>query len=250
MKYLALTLTLVLLSSTFSSAGHRGWSWGWWMPKPPKAWEKPERPEKPETPEGEAQERPERPEKPEAPEGEEGKVFGNGNLPEFLVKYDLNEDGVLDEEEKQAAKDARKERAKERRSKWDADEDGKISKEEREAARDALRAKIEEKRLERFAEVDTDGNGSLSAEEFGAIGSIERLAKRSPKSVARIFDRLDDDENEGISADEFTLHLKHCRHHKGKGWGWGKRPKGDKGDKVEDNGEEPAEDNGEEPAAE
>ena len=110
MKYLALTLTLVLLSSTFSSAGLRGWSWGWWMPKPPTAWEKPERPERPEkperpeTPEGEAQERPERPEKPEAPEGEEGKVFGNGNLPEFLVKYDLNEDGVLDEEEKQAAK--------------------------------------------------------------------------------------------------------------------------------------------------
>ena len=48
MKYLALTLTLVLLSSTFSSAGLRGWSWGWWMPKPPTAWEKPERPERPE----------------------------------------------------------------------------------------------------------------------------------------------------------------------------------------------------------
>ena len=77
----------------------------------------------------------------------------------------------------------------------------------------------------------------------------------SPKSIARIFDRLDDDENEGISADEFTLHLKHCRHHKGKGWGWGKRPKGDKDEDngeepAEDNGEEPAEDNGEEPAAE
>ena len=142
-------------------------------------------------------------------------------------------------------------------------EDGKISKEEREAARDALRAKIEEKRLARFAEVDTDGDGSLSADEFGAIGSIERLAKWSPKSIARIFARLDDDENEGISADEFTLHLRHCRHHKGKGWGWGKRPKGDKDDDngeepaddngeepAEDNGEEPAEDNGEEPAAE
>ena len=243
MKYLALILTLVLLTSTFSSAGHRGWSWGWWMPKPPKSWEKPERPErpekpegedeekperpeKPEAPEGDAQERPERPEKPEAPEGEEGKVFGNGNLPEFLVKYDLNEDGVLDEEEKQAAKDARKERAKERRSKWDTDEDGEISKEEREAARDALRAKIEEKRLARFAEVDTDGDGSLSAEEFGAIGSIKRLGKWSPTSIERIFARLDDDENEGISADEFTLHLKHCRHHKGKGRGKG--PKRDK----------------------
>ena len=64
MKYLALTLTLVLLSSTFSSAGLRGWSWGWWMPKPPTAWENLRvlrDPEKPETPEGEAQERPERP---------------------------------------------------------------------------------------------------------------------------------------------------------------------------------------------
>ena len=76
------------------------------------------------------------------------------------------------------------------------------------------------KKLARFAEVDTDGDGSLSADEFGAIGSIERLL-RSPKSIARIFARLDDDENEGISADEFTLHLRHCRHHKGKGWGWG-----------------------------
>ena len=207
MKYLALILSLVLLTSTFSTAGHRGWSWGWWMPKPPKSWEKPERPERPEKPEGEDEEKPERPEKPEAPEGEEGKVFGNGNLPEFLVKYDLNEDGVLDEEEKQAAKDARKERAIERRSKWDTDEDGKISKEEREAARDALRAKIEEKRLARFAEVDTDGDGSLSAEEFGAIGSIKRLGKWSPRSIERIFARLDDDENEGISADEFTLKI-------------------------------------------
>ena len=227
MKNLALILSLVLLSATISSAGHKGWSWGWWMPKPPKSWEKPERPEKPE---GEDQEKPERPERPEAPEGEEGKVFGNGNLPEFLVKYDLNEDGVLDEEEKQAAKDARKNRAKERRAKWDADEDGKISKEEREAARDELRAKIEEKRLSRFAEVDTDSDGSLSAEEFGAIGSIERLAKWSPKSVEKIFSRLDDDESAGITADEFTLHLKHCRHHKGKG---SKRPKGDK-DKDEE----------------
>ena len=125
MKNLVLILSLVMLSATISSAGHKGWSWGWWMPKPPKQWEKPERPEKPEgedqekperperpeAPEAEEQERPERPEAPEAPEGEEGKVFGNGNLPEFLVKYALNEDGVLDEEERQAAKDARKNRA-------------------------------------------------------------------------------------------------------------------------------------------
>ena len=86
---------------------------------------------------------------------------------------------------------------------------------------------------------DRDGDGSLSAEEFGAIGSIKRLGKWSPRSIERIFARLDDDENEGISADEFTLHLKHCRHHKGKGRGKG--PKRDKDDDKEEEGEEPAE---------
>ena len=44
MKNLVLILSLVMLSATISSAGHKGWSWGWWMPKPPKQ----ERPEKPE----------------------------------------------------------------------------------------------------------------------------------------------------------------------------------------------------------
>ena len=139
------------------------------------------------------------------------------------------------------------------RDRWDADEDGKISKEEREAARDELRAKIEEKRLARFAEVDTDADGSLSAEEFGAIGSIERLAKWSPKSVERIFSRLDDDESAGITADEFTLHLRHCRHHKGKGKG-PKRPKGDKDEEEKEEEvveeEEPAEEVVEEDPAE
>ena len=56
------------------------------------------------------------------------------STPPFL-EYDLNEDGVLDEEERQAAKDARKNRAKEKRASWDTDEDGEISEEEREAAR-------------------------------------------------------------------------------------------------------------------
>ena len=78
MKHLTIILSIILATVTISSAG---WSWGW-IPKLSKQWEKPER-----------------------PEGEEGgKVFGNGTLPEFLVKYDLNEDGVLDEEERQAAK--------------------------------------------------------------------------------------------------------------------------------------------------
>ena len=34
--------------------------------------------------------------------------FGDGTLPEFLQQYDVNEDGVLDEEERQAVRDTRK----------------------------------------------------------------------------------------------------------------------------------------------
>ena len=33
------------------------------------------------------------------------KSFGDGTLPEFLTKYDVNEDGSIDEEERQAIKD-------------------------------------------------------------------------------------------------------------------------------------------------
>ena len=36
------------------------------------------------------------------------KTFGDGTLPEFLVPYDVNEDGELDAEERQAARAARK----------------------------------------------------------------------------------------------------------------------------------------------
>ena len=30
------------------------------------------------------------------------KSFGDGTLPEFLMRYDVNEDGIIDEEERQA----------------------------------------------------------------------------------------------------------------------------------------------------
>ena len=34
------------------------------------------------------------------------RTFGDGKLPEILEQFDLNEDGVIDEEERQAAKEA------------------------------------------------------------------------------------------------------------------------------------------------
>ena len=75
------------------------------------------------------------------------------------------------------------------------------------------------------------------------------ISKWSPKSIARIFARLDDDENEGISADEFTFISDIADTTKAKAGD------GASAQRVirmtimdDDNGEEPAEDNGEEPS--
>ena len=135
------------------------------------------------------------------------KTFGDGTLPEFLVPYDVNEDGELDAEERQAARAARKEAREAKRASiletFDADEDGKLNEEEREAARADAKAKIEEKRVERFNEVDLDGNGGISLEEFSAIPAIAAMEERRPESAAKIFAKMDQDESESVDQDEF-----------------------------------------------
>ena len=58
------------------------------------------------------------------------KSFGDGTLPEFLTKYDVNEDGSIDEEERQAIKEERKAARAGNRARIDTDGDGKISSDE------------------------------------------------------------------------------------------------------------------------
>ncbi|MEZ5300238.1 MAG: EF-hand domain-containing protein [Verrucomicrobiales bacterium] len=131
--------------------------------------------------------------------------LGIAELPEFLAEFDVDGDGQLSEEERQAAKEARKARIDEIRDRIDTDGDGEISDEEREAAREAMRERIEAKRSERFAAADTDDSGGISAEEFAAIGPVSHL----PEDVAaRIFDRLDSDDDGSISEEEFLAHLR------------------------------------------
>lgn len=156
------------------------------------------------------------------------KTFGDGTLPEFLVPYDVNEDGELDAEERQAARAARKEAREAKRASiletFDADGDGKLNEEEREAARADAKAKIEEKRVERFNEVDLDGDGGISLEEFSAIPSIATMEERRPESAAKIFAKMDQDESESVDQDEFLDRIR--RSHRG---GHGKPgPKPDK----------------------
>lgn len=79
----------------------------------------------------------------------------------------------------------------------DANSDGKIT----QAEIDALKAT-------RFAAMDTDGNGKISAEEFAAgrkAKSEERAEKfeeRKAKMIEKMIEKLDTDEDGEISADE------------------------------------------------
>jgi len=150
-----------------------------------------------------------------AEEEEDGRSFGIGTLPEFLVPFDVNEDGVLSEEERQAARAARNERRDARRARIDADGDGRISDAEKEAARAAARVKIEEYRNARFDAADTNDDGVISAEEFRVIPAIDDLIEnypaRGPIRARMIFNRLDSDDNGEISLEEFLEHLSSSR---------------------------------------
>jgi len=81
---------------------------------------------------------------------------------EGIKKFDKDGDGKLNEEERQAAKAARKEMMKARKAemleKFDKDGDGELNEEEKKAMREAMKARM----LEKF---DKDGDGELNEEE-------------------------------------------------------------------------------------
>lgn len=150
------------------------------------------------------------------------KRFGDGTcLPSFLEQYDVNEDGVIDEEERQAMEQARKELKEQLKDGWDEDGDGKVCDQERERARLRLREKIEQNRIERFAEADTDGDGFLSYEEFAALPGMVKKLEDDPEIVAAIFDRLDADDDQLVSEEEFLAAVAQCDRPEGSGAGDG-----------------------------
>ena len=135
------------------------------------------------------------------------KTIGDGTLPEFLQQFDTNEDGTIDEEERQAIRDYRQKLREERRASIDTDGDGEISAEEIQAARDAIRAKIEERRNERFAEIAGEDE-LIDNDEFLTIPGISRLPEFIQEAL---FSRLDSDESGGISSEEFSFRLRRHR---------------------------------------
>ena len=140
------------------------------------------------------------------------KRFGDETcLPAYLAQYDVNDDGVICEEERQVMEQARNQIRQKLQADWDTDGDGKISDQERDQARLRLRDMIIECRTARFweAESDDDGDEVLSYEEFILLPGMAKKIVDKPEVVAAIFDRLNGDD-EYVSLDEFLAALQQC----------------------------------------
>lgn len=135
--------------------------------------------------------------------------IGDGTLPEFLEQFDTNDDGMIDEEERQAIRDLRAKMREERRNSIDTDGDGTISRGEIEDVREAMREKIEERRHEKFNEIAGE-DALISREEFATIPGVERLREMIQDAI---FGRLDADDDNAISEEEFMQRLR--RHNSG-----------------------------------
>ncbi|MFZ9936701.1 MAG: EF-hand domain-containing protein [Luteolibacter sp.] len=131
--------------------------------------------------------------------------FGTGDLPEFLKPFDLDEDGKLSVEERQAYEKAMREARAilpGRLHPWDTDGDGKLSPEEIQAAREAIATKVSEAREKRFNQLDINEDGELSADELKGIPGIK------DEMLARMISHLDKDGSGTISLEEFVAVLR------------------------------------------
>jgi len=144
-------------------------------------------------------------------DAQERRAAGTGELPEFLKVYDIDGDGVLSVEERQAFEKAVREARPPRPgalNRWDTDGDGVLSDEEKAAARTAISVKIEAERTKRFNQLDVNTDGFLDATELAAIPRI------TPTQVAAMIAHLDKaDATTGlkdgkVSLAEFTAALR------------------------------------------
>jgi Ca2+-binding EF-hand superfamily protein len=138
--------------------------------------------------------------------------FGKGDLPEILKPFDVDGDGKLSEEERQAYLDAVHDGQFHNNNgnhgngnngnPLDTDGDGKLSDAEKAAAQEAIRARILAQRSSRFDELDKDDDGLLTVDEFLGVPGIR------PDLAARILKHLDTDKDGKISKEEFLAALR------------------------------------------
>ncbi len=131
-------------------------------------------------------------------------ALGHGKLTKFLKTFDLDDNGKLDEEERQAAKAVLKLKREDFIAKWDTDGDGKLSRAEIALIRADILARIEAKRVAKFNEI-AGQDELISAEELAAIPV---LAGKDPARVTMLLGYLDQDDNGSISLAEFKLNLR------------------------------------------
>jgi len=136
------------------------------------------------------------------------RTFGGGTLPAFLAVYDLNGDGVLSQEERDAMNADRRDRHERWVTEWDTNRDGTVAGEECDAARTNIQRRVELTREARFAQADTNADSFLSFEEFCAIPPVARLAVVHPDAPQAIFDGLDANDDSLVSLEEFTAQLR------------------------------------------
>ncbi len=88
-------------------------------------------------------------------------TFPKPNKRALLEKFDVNGDGKLSQEEREAAKSAAQQTRAAIIAKYDKDGDGKLNAQEREAAKSAA----QQTRAAIIAKYDKDGDGKLNAQE-------------------------------------------------------------------------------------
>lgn len=128
------------------------------------------------------------------------KTFGDGDLPEFLQRFDTNNDDQIDEEERQAIRDLRSRLREEKRQSIDLNNDGDISAGEIREARQIIREKIEQRRLEKFLSIAGE-DSLISPTEYAAIPGIAQFPDRVFEAI---WTHLDVDGDEFISFAEFS----------------------------------------------
>lgn len=127
------------------------------------------------------------------------KTFGNGDLPEFLQRFDTNDDQQIDEEERQAIRDLRSSLRQESRQSIDTDDDGEISAQEIAVARETIRLKIAERRRRKFRAIAGEDD-LISPAEYAVIPGVRQFP---PPIFDAIWEHLDLDGDGAVSLDEF-----------------------------------------------
>ncbi|MEN8785723.1 MAG: S8 family serine peptidase [Akkermansiaceae bacterium] len=130
------------------------------------------------------------------------KSFGDGLLPELLQQCDINNDGRIDIEERQAIKSSLKIMRAIRRNQT---ENGVVvSDNTRQIIQEEIRKGIEQRRADEFAQI-SGHDEVLSHKEFGLIPVFSGA---SPERINVLFKSLDNDKSGDVNFDEFIAHLR------------------------------------------